>query len=109
MDPNKRITSEQAKQDSYFQEDPTPTSEYIIINFMHENKVKMFSFFLSVFAGCPIPYPKREFLTDDDQDDKDKRQQATNVCFIYFLMNSSTFLFVVFVTNLSYNKYLRSI
>jgi len=35
-----------------------------------------------VFAGCPIPYPKREFLTDDDQDDKDKRQQATNVCFI---------------------------
>jgi len=27
MDPNKRITSEQAKQDSYFQEDPTPTSE----------------------------------------------------------------------------------
>lgn len=41
-------------------------------------------FFLSVFAGCPIPYPKREFLTDDDQDDKDKRQQATNVCFIFF-------------------------
>lgn len=40
----------------------------------------------SVFAGCPIPYPKREFLTDDDQDDKDKRQQATNVSFIYFLM-----------------------
>lgn len=59
MDPNKRITSEQAKQDSYFQEDPTPTSD--------------------VFAGCPIPYPKREFLTDDDQDDKDKRQQATNI------------------------------
>lgn len=45
--------------------------------------------FFSVFAGCPIPYPKREFLTDDDQDDKDKRQQATNVCFIYFLIYSS--------------------
>ncbi|KOB62371.1 Uncharacterized protein OBRU01_25092, partial [Operophtera brumata] len=26
--------------------------------------------FNDVFAGCPIPYPKREFLTDDDQDDK---------------------------------------
>lgn len=24
----------------------------------------------SVFAGCPIPYPKREFLTDDDQEEK---------------------------------------
>lgn len=36
MDPNKRITSEQAKQDSYFQEDPTPTSEYIFIYF-YEN------------------------------------------------------------------------
>jgi len=65
--------------------------------------------FLSVFAGCPIPYPKREFLTDDDQDDKDKRQQATNVCFIIFFMNNSTFLFDVFVTNHSYNKHLRSI
>jgi len=41
-------------------------------------------YYFSVFAGCPIPYPKREFLTDDDQDDKDKRQQATNVCFIYY-------------------------
>lgn len=41
--------------------------------------------YLSVFAGCPIPYPKREFLTDDDQDDKDKRQQATNVSIIDFL------------------------
>lgn len=40
----------------------------------------MYNFVFSVFAGCPIPYPKREFLTDDDQDDKDKRQQATNVC-----------------------------
>ena len=24
----------------------------------------------SVFEGMPIPYPKREFLTDDDNDDK---------------------------------------
>ncbi|XP_059478379.1 cyclin-dependent kinase 8 isoform X2 [Neocloeon triangulifer] len=50
MDPTKRITSEQAMQDVYFSEDPLPTQD--------------------VFAGCSIPYPKREFLTDDDQDDK---------------------------------------
>jgi len=105
MDPNKRITSEQAKQDSYFQEDPLPTSEYLIICLflwkLTKNVFQLFSF--SVFAGCPIPYPKREFLTDDDQDDKDKRQQATNVCFIFiFLIKSSTFLFNVFVTNHSY-------
>ncbi|XP_026279752.1 cyclin-dependent kinase 8 isoform X1 [Frankliniella occidentalis] len=62
MDPTRRITSEQAMQDPYFLEDPLPNSD--------------------VFAGCPIPYPKREFLTDDDQDDKsdaNKRQnQAAN-------------------------------
>lgn len=39
-----------------------------------------------VFAGCPIPYPKREFLTDDDQEDKsdskarqNQQQQQPNV------------------------------
>lgn len=38
-----------------------------------------------MFAGCPIPYPKREFLTDDDQEDKSdtskvsRQNQATNV------------------------------
>lgn len=47
MDPNKRITSEMAMQDPYFSEDPVPSSD--------------------VFAGYPIPYPKREFLTEDDQ------------------------------------------
>uniref|UniRef100_A0A4W3IG30 Cyclin-dependent kinase 8 n=1 Tax=Callorhinchus milii TaxID=7868 RepID=A0A4W3IG30_CALMI len=56
MDPTKRITSEQAMQDSYFLEDPLPTSD--------------------VFAGYQIPYPKREFLTEDEPDDKgDKNQQ----------------------------------
>lgn len=50
MDPTKRITSETAMQDSYFQEDPLPTQD--------------------VFSGFPIPYPKREFLTDEDQEDK---------------------------------------
>uniref|UniRef100_A0A452SUU9 Uncharacterized protein n=1 Tax=Ursus americanus TaxID=9643 RepID=A0A452SUU9_URSAM len=30
----------------------------------------------SVFAGCQIPYPKREFLTEEEPDDKgDKNQQ----------------------------------
>jgi len=47
MDPTKRITSEKSLQDDYFTEEPLPTKD--------------------VFAGCPIPYPKREFLTDDDQ------------------------------------------
>ena len=27
-------------------------------------------FSCSVFEGLPIPYPKREFLTDDDNEDK---------------------------------------
>lgn len=60
MDPNKRITSEQAMQDPYFTEDPLPTSD--------------------VFAGYAIPYPKREFLTEDDQEDNksDKRQNQQN-------------------------------
>lgn len=60
MDPNKRITSEQAMQDPYFQEDPLPTQD--------------------VFAGCPIPYPKREFLTDEDQDDNkaDNKRPSQN-------------------------------
>lgn len=25
--------------------------------------------------GCPIPYPKREFLTDDDQDEKSENKR----------------------------------
>lgn len=50
MDPTKRITSEAAMQDSYFQEEPRPS--------------------VDIFENGPIPYPKREFLTDDDTDDK---------------------------------------
>lgn len=30
MDPNKRITSEQALQDPYFKEEPLPTPEYVL-------------------------------------------------------------------------------
>uniref|UniRef100_A0A8C6PZB6 Cyclin-dependent kinase 8 n=1 Tax=Nothobranchius furzeri TaxID=105023 RepID=A0A8C6PZB6_NOTFU len=56
MDPIRRITSEQAMQDPYFLEEPLPTSD--------------------VFAGCQIPYPKREFLTEEEPEDKgDKNQQ----------------------------------
>ncbi|XP_046617665.1 cyclin-dependent kinase 8 isoform X3 [Neodiprion virginianus] len=65
MDPNKRITSEHSMQDAYFQEEPLPTQD--------------------IFAGCPIPYPKREFLTDDDTEEKSENkarqnQQQTNQC-----------------------------
>uniref|UniRef100_A0A672R6D0 cyclin-dependent kinase n=1 Tax=Sinocyclocheilus grahami TaxID=75366 RepID=A0A672R6D0_SINGR len=53
MDPTKRITSEQALQDPYFLEDPLPTSD--------------------VFAGCQIPYPKREFLSEDEPEEKTEK------------------------------------
>ena len=46
MDPTKRITSEQAMRDEYFREEPLPTQD--------------------VFGSYPVPYPKREFLTEDD-------------------------------------------
>lgn len=32
---------------------------------------------LSVFEGGNIPYPKREFLTDDDNEDKSNSKSAT--------------------------------
>ncbi|XP_030637923.1 cyclin-dependent kinase 19 isoform X3 [Chanos chanos] len=56
MDPTKRITSEQALQDAYFLEDPLPTSD--------------------VFAGCQIPYPKREFLNEDEPEEKTEKNQT---------------------------------
>ena len=31
----------------------------------------------SVFEGGPIPYPKREFLSDDDNEDKSSSKSAT--------------------------------
>uniref|UniRef100_A0A672F6K9 cyclin-dependent kinase n=1 Tax=Salarias fasciatus TaxID=181472 RepID=A0A672F6K9_SALFA len=55
MDPTKRITSEQALQDAYFLEDPLPT--------------------VDVFAGCQIPYPKREFLNEDEPEEKAEKTQ----------------------------------
>lgn len=60
MDPTKRVSSEVAMQDSYFTDEPTPTAD--------------------VFFGVPIPYPKREFLTEDDQEEKqvEKRENGNN-------------------------------
>jgi len=50
MDPTNRISAEEALKDPYFSEDPLPTQD--------------------VFCGLPIPYPKREFISDDENDDK---------------------------------------
>uniref|UniRef100_A0A8B9KE11 Cyclin-dependent kinase 8 n=1 Tax=Astyanax mexicanus TaxID=7994 RepID=A0A8B9KE11_ASTMX len=52
------ITSEQAMQDPYFLEEPLPTSD--------------------VFAGCQIPYPKREFLTEEEPEDKADKVRKLN-------------------------------
>uniref|UniRef100_A0A8C7MF72 Cyclin-dependent kinase 8 n=3 Tax=Oncorhynchus TaxID=8016 RepID=A0A8C7MF72_ONCKI len=62
MDPIRRITSEQAMQDPYFLEEPLPTSD--------------------VFAGCQIPYPKREFLTEEEPEDK--AEKVRNVYYLQF-------------------------
>lgn len=48
MDPTKRITSETAMIDPYFLEEPKPSND--------------------VFEGFPIPYPKREFLEDEEEE-----------------------------------------
>lgn len=34
--------------------------------------------FCSVFAGCQIPYPKREFLTEEEPDDKGDKVGITS-------------------------------
>lgn len=40
----------------------------------------VFSFVFSVFAGCQIPYPKREFLTEEEPEDKaDKVRESKDV------------------------------
>jgi cyclin-dependent kinase 8/11 len=50
MDPTKRITSDLALQDPYFQEEPFPC--------------------LDVFEGGAIPYPKRDFLAEEENEEK---------------------------------------
>lgn len=97
MDPIRRITSEQAMQDPYFLEEPLPTSEWVplhvLVSFcllrisIHDvikGEFNIFANFLSsVFAGCQIPYPKREFLTEEEPEDKaDKVSNPRNTYFL---------------------------
>ncbi|CAF4416842.1 unnamed protein product, partial [Adineta steineri] len=49
MNPVKRLSALDAMNDAYFKEDPRPTDD--------------------VFDSVPIPYPKREYITDDDNTD----------------------------------------
>lgn len=86
MDPTKRISAQEAMEDPYF--------KVKTFTFLHKNtvnpylKIAFFNYRIffpqkdprptqDVFNGCPIPYPKREFLTDDDNDDKSVKQQNT--------------------------------
>ncbi|CAF0723006.1 unnamed protein product [Adineta ricciae] len=57
MDPLKRITAIDAMNDLYFKEDPRPTDD--------------------VFDSVPIPYPKREFMLDDDNNDTNAHATKT--------------------------------
>ncbi|XP_046848730.1 cyclin-dependent kinase 8-like [Xenia sp. Carnegie-2017] len=52
MDPNKRMTAEQALQDGYFREEPLPLSD--------------------AFGPDPIPYPVREFINEEDETKSNK-------------------------------------
>ena len=56
MDPTKRITSEQAMSNEYFKMEPLPTQD--------------------VFGNLPIPYPKREFLSKEEEEKTDKAMEA---------------------------------
>jgi cyclin-dependent kinase 8/11 len=55
MDPNKRVTSEQAISDPYFTEEPHATND--------------------VFSSMTIPYPKRKFIYDNEPGKEDKQEQ----------------------------------
>jgi len=58
MDPTKRFTSESAMADDYFKEEPFPAPD--------------------VFGNFPIPYPKREFLSEDDEEKQDKARDRNS-------------------------------
>lgn len=36
----------------------------------------------SVFAGCQIPYPKREFLNEDEPEEKGDKVRTTQYIFM---------------------------
>uniref|UniRef100_A0A4W6C0M1 cyclin-dependent kinase n=1 Tax=Lates calcarifer TaxID=8187 RepID=A0A4W6C0M1_LATCA len=55
-----------------------------LIKYMEKHKVKpdskvflLFYIMLIVFAGCQIPYPKREFLNEDEPEEKTEKHQQT--------------------------------
>ena len=52
MDPTKRLTTDMALTDVYFQEEPHPNRDS--------------------FGNFPIPYPKREFLTEEEEEKQNK-------------------------------------
>ena len=46
----------------------------------------------SIFENAPIPYPKREFLTDDENDDKmDTATSKVNVIIVFVIV-------IIFIT-----------
>ncbi|XP_065677208.1 cyclin-dependent kinase 8 isoform X3 [Hydra vulgaris] len=59
IDPLKRISSDVALKDPYFSEEPLPTRD--------------------VFCGLPIPYPKRDFIAEDDNDTKSNKSSLARV------------------------------
>lgn len=97
MDPIRRITSEQAMQDPYFLEEPLPTSECVSTHTFPSLYPSLLCVFkstslfvppLSVFAGCQIPYPKREFLTEEEPEDKaDKVRKPHTISPLCFSLN----------------------
>ena len=58
-----------------------PTCRYLTcIHFINTGLVIVLlhlSYHCSVFEGGPIPYPKREYLSDDDNEDKSSSKSAT--------------------------------
>merc|ERR1712113_308147 len=56
MDPLKRLTTEKALSDDYFKEEPRP----------HDD----------CFGADPIPYQKREFMNEDNDDENKKKMNA---------------------------------
>lgn len=69
------------------------------------NRALLLLFFSSVFAGCQIPYPKREFLTEEEPEDKADKvgnpfprccfykkscsQTDTVFCFVFFALQKN--------------------
>lgn len=62
---------------SYSRLHSTGHSDHVQFTHLFNNMI-ICIYFQDVFAGCPIPYPKREFLTDDDQDDKSDSKARQN-------------------------------